>query len=125
MDDLFYFTTQAVAFRNVEDIALALGWSHILRAHDALEIGYENDASAICQWTIFDIGDAEPTEAAELRADNISTGFCVSHHRHNQALLILLEELLVMYGGWVGSDSDGFHPRFTGKNIRELWLSRE
>jgi hypothetical protein len=120
MDDVFYFSELQVGLADIAILADRRGMPRVLRS-GGLVITLGEGPYDHCHWADFGIDEAEPKDAEDLRRSGIRSGLCISHHPVAMpALKPLLRDVLAAYGGWVGSDDDGFHPRFTLFNLELL-----
>lgn len=121
MNDIFYFSTAVVGLDVVRDLAVRLGYLEKYLSESALQLEMKRGARHWCEWSCFDLDDAEPEERAELKAEGIRTSFCITHHSVDLPDLVrLLACVIESYGGWVGTDADRFAPRYDFANISAL-----
>lgn len=56
-----------------------------------------------------------------LTRNKICSIFCIAYHPiHLEVIKPHLIEVLKKYGGWIGTDSDGFYPYYTLEDIDNL-----
>ena len=123
MNDVFYFSTAVVELEEVRDLAVSLGYLEKYLSGSALQLEMKRGAKHWCEWSCFDLDDAEPEERAELEGEGIRTSFCITHHSMDLPDLVrLLTSVIEKCGGWVGTDADRFAPRYELVNISELAL---
>ncbi|OOO00698.1 MAG: hypothetical protein ATN35_06015 [Epulopiscium sp. Nele67-Bin004] len=121
MDDIFYCTGNKITLNDIKELAeqVNVKRTFITQSLDALEIEYLN--GIYTQWIQMDMDDIESVDRKDLMDNNISIIFCISHHpKQVKFILPHLNKVLQTYGGWIGSDSGGFHPRINAHNIHKL-----
>lgn len=117
MDDVFYFSANKVSLAEIAVLAERRGMETTLRAK-GLVIVLGGGPYERTHWAEFSIDEAEPEEAAEFRRAGVCSAFCISHHPvARSALVPLLREVLMAFGGWIGSDEAGFRPRYDLANL--------
>jgi hypothetical protein len=118
VDDLFYFSPMETS---VSDLAAFLE-SRGYRVEGVNESGavvrFGEGIREKSHWAPFDISEWPPEELEEVRRRRGVRAFCVSHHRAAiRALLPMLREVLLRFGGFVGNDSVGFGPFFDSSSV--------
>ncbi len=115
MDDIFYFSDKKVNLKDIKCIAEKIGYGKLFLTTDETGLQIEVDEYEYWQFAIVDIDNDfnDPKEKSVLEKANTVSGFCISHHIQSLNNLIkLLQEIGRHFGGWIGSDEDGFEPRF-------------
>jgi hypothetical protein len=124
VEDLFYFTRSAVRLQDLAALADGLGHrSEIFpgRAGDLLNVYYRE--RSFWQWIPIDVGSGDAA-AFDDRSREVLAGygptsaFIIAHRVMSWPILkVYLKGILAKYGGWVGSDRDGWEPIYTVESI--------
>jgi hypothetical protein len=119
VDDLFYFTEQDVNLKKLAELASLMENVKVELHSEGLRTELiPNARNSGVHWAPYTEQEMEPTERQELKAMGIQSAFCMSYHPSSfHELKVLLLLILRKYGGWLGDDSEGFHPR---RNLEEL-----
>jgi hypothetical protein len=119
LNDLFYFSQKELNLRDLHSLLSEVNvYSLFLTENcDALQVGFGEKII----WQIYQMNisaDFSDEDILDIGATGAKTCFCISYHNNtlNQLKLILIM-CLETFGGWVGSDSDGFEPKLTLENI--------
>ncbi len=127
MDDVFYFSHAVVTFEDLMDIAEEFGYQSRVRTHadgeEWLHIYYQADEA---DWMWIPVSEAqgdfqsfEPVSLKIVTRYNPASAYIV-HYRVLSwvKLRVFLRRVMERYGGWVGSDTDGWKPIYTAENIQ-------
>jgi len=120
MDDVFYFTDRGVTLGEVAELSATFGYELVSVSAKGLVLRMDSTGQEL-HVAPYDLGEGEPDEENELRSLGVQSAFCISHHRAAiQGLTLFLARVLGKFGGWIGNDADGFHPRFDEATLREF-----
>lgn len=117
MDDIFYLSpvkldTDSVCkvFQNVDGICVK-----DFRASDAIQIYTETQ---IINMTLMGLSEFYEADQEFIRTHEIASVVCISHHKsYAKETLKLMMLLLDKWGGWIGSDNEGFTPIYDKINL--------
>ncbi|MCM1089851.1 MAG: hypothetical protein NC092_03555 [Butyrivibrio sp.] len=115
MDDIFYMSPKNIEIKDIDEIARRINVKNtfIPQSKDILTVEYCD--GVIAQW--FCMSPEEFRESEDMRfltEHKIKSIFCIAHHQYHFSFISLhLKLLLQEYGGWIGSDEDGFQPLIT------------
>ena len=117
MDDIFYLSTVKLdtdsvckAFQNVDGIFVK-----DFRASDAVQIYTETQ---IINMTLMGLSEFDEADQEFIRTHEIASVVCISHHKiYAKETLKLMMLLLDKWGGWIGSDNEGFAPIYDKINL--------
>lgn len=118
-------TDRKININDIAKVARKLNVKNIFipESADVLQIEYSYDIMA--EWFRMKLEDFYESEDKKFFDINkIQSVFCISLHLSNfDFILPHIKMLLQHYGGWIGSDSEGFQPYFNHENIDLFTLS--
>ena len=119
MDDIFYMTDKKININDIAEVAREVNVKSIFipESVNVLQIEYSYDIMA--EWFCMKLEDFYESEDKKFFDRNkIQSVFCISSHLSNfDFILPHIKMLMQEYGGWIGSDSEGFQPCFNHENI--------
>ncbi len=125
MDDIFYMTDKKVNINDIAGIAQETNAINVFIPESAEVMQIEYKENIMADWSCMRIGDFQESEdKIFLDQNKIKSVFCISCHMNNFTFMLPhVKMLLQKYGGFIGSDSDGFQPCFSQENIVYFTLS--
>lgn len=127
MEDIFYFTPAVIGLDQIEQAALAVGFrteSYTYPEDQFLNVFYEEQD--FWQWREMhsssrDFDYFSPGWRAVISATNTRSAFMISlPYVSLPQLAPFIRDLLTMYGGWIGDDTEELTPLYTADALVDL-----